>query len=81
MTKETDIEADSVMLKSGEADVGAPMYGSRPLTEDELESFCRRGSRKREAGLVLSPTFFVKEFRDRDGKRKIVPFVGIRGSF
>lgn len=81
MIKETDIEADSIMLKGGEAEVGAPMYGSRPLTEEELKAFCRRGSRKKEVGLALSPTFFVKELRDRDGKLKIVPFVGIRGSF
>lgn len=93
MAKTTEInddaasEADRIMLKGkakgngrGKTPEERLFSLDRPLSKEELDAIAGRGGGKAVKGLTVRPWFSVKVI-EANGKRNIVPFVGICGTF
>ena len=72
-------DADKVMLKDGGAK-GKPksIYPDTELTDEEIGAI-RFGGQKLKMPRIM-PYFEVKEMRIK-GKKTLVPFIGIQGTF
>lgn len=72
-------EADKVMLKDGGAKpCRKSIYNEREISPEEISAI-RFGAKRFKMPRIM-PYFEIKEIRQK-GKKTLVPFVGIQGTF
>ena len=73
---------DDIMLRKDKPEKFANPFEyrlSEPLSDEVVEALTGSSGKGRK-GMTLSPYFSVKEVREK-GKKKLVAFVGVKGTF
>lgn len=94
--KDSELTPDEVMLnpeylkKLREEVEKKKVHGRIPTIEEITEMFKSKDifdmmidmwSKPPEKGLTISPIFTLKSIVDKQGKGRIIPFIGIKGTF
>lgn len=90
--KDKELTPDEVMLnpeylkKLREEEERKNVHGRLPTREEMTEMFKSedifdRMIKPHKKGLTISPIFSLKSVVDKQGKERIIPFIGIKGTF